>query len=129
MATPQLSPDELLQAIQRLGTREIEHLVVRILQLRAERSAPNLPPRETELLAKINQGLPIQEARRYQDLMGKRRTETLTPEEHEELLRLTDAAEAIQAERIWHLAELARIRGTTLDELMEELGLHPASHG
>lgn len=81
------------------------------------------PPEETELVAKIKLGLPVQEARRYQDLMGKRRTETLTPEEHEELLRLTDAAEAIQAERVQHLAELARIRGRTLDELMEELGL------
>lgn len=78
------------------------------------------------MLAKINQGLPVQEARRYQELMVKRRAETLTPEEHEELLRLTDAAEATQAERVRHLAELARIRGTTLDALMEGLGLQPA---
>ena len=89
----------------------------------------NLPPRETELLAKINQSLPEWDARRYQALMGKRRAETLTPEEHRELLRLTDAAEIIQAERIQHLTELARIRATTLDALMEELGLYPAQVG
>ena len=129
MATVQPSLDELLRAIQRLEPREIELLVVRILQLRAERSAPSLPPRETELLAKINQGLPERDARRYQELIGKRRGETLTPEEHRELLRLTDAAEIIQAERIRHLTELAQIRATTLDALMEELGLHPAPNG
>lgn len=78
------------------------------------------------MLAKIFQGLSEQDARRYQELMVKRRAETLAPEEHEELLRLTDAAEALQAERVRHLAELARIRGTTLDALVEELGLQPA---
>ncbi len=78
---------------------------------------------------KINQSRPEREAPRYQELMFKRRAETLTPEEHEELLRLTDAAEATQAERVRHLAELARIRGTTLDALMVELGLQPAPNG
>lgn len=126
MATAQPSYDELLRAIQRLGAQEMERLVMQILQLRAERSAPSLPSRETELLLKINRGLPEKEARRYQELMGKRREATLTPEEYGELLQLTDAAEAIQAERIRYLAELARIRGTTLDALMEELGLHPS---
>lgn len=76
--------------------------------------------------AKINQGLPEEDARRYKELMGKRRAETLTSEEHEELLRLTDAAGAVQAERIRHLAELARVRETTLEALMGELGLHPS---
>lgn len=76
---------------------------------------------------KIKHGLLEKEARRYQELMGKRRAGTLTPDEHVELLQLTDLAEAIQAERIRHLAELARICGTTLDALMDEPGLHPSS--
>lgn len=126
MATAQPSYDELLRAIQGLGAREMEQLVVQILQLRAERSAPSLPPRESELLLKINRGLPEREARRYQELIGKRQAGTLTSEEHGELLQLTGAAEAIQAERIRYLAELARIRGTTLDALMEDLGIHPS---
>lgn len=82
--------------------------------------------RESELLAQIDQGLPGREARRYQELMERRRAETLTPGEHEELLQLTVAAEGIQAERIRLLIELAQLRGTTLDALMKDLGLRPS---
>jgi hypothetical protein len=65
------------------------------------------------------------EARRYQELMDRRRACTLTPEEHGELLQLTDTAEAVQAERVRHLTELARLRGISLRTLIEELGLQP----
>lgn len=128
MATAQLSADDLLRAIQRLGMREREQLLARILVLRAKRSAPSLPARETELLLKINQGLPEQDTHRYQALMGKRRAGTLTPEEHRELLRLTDMAEAIQAERVRNLSELARLRRTSVSAVMDELGLQPAEN-
>jgi DNA repair photolyase len=126
MATAHLSADELLRAIQRLGMREIEQLLARILRLRAERSAPSLSSIETELLLRINQGLPEHEGRRYQELMDRRRAGILKPEEHRELLRLTDAAEALQAERVRYLAELAKLRGTSLNVLVEELGLQPS---
>ena len=126
MAAPQPSADELLRAIQRLGMREIEQLLFRLLRLRAERSAPSLSSTETELLSRINQGLPEDASHRYHELMSKRRAGTLTPEEHQELLRLTDVAEALQAERAQYLAELARLRGTSLSALVEELGLQPS---
>jgi hypothetical protein len=57
--------------------------------------------------------------------MDKRRAGSLTPEEYQELLRLTDAAEAIQARRIQDLNELARLCSTSLSVLVEELGLKP----
>ena len=124
MATAFLSPDDVLRAIQRLDVRDIEQLIARILLLKAERSAPSLSADETDLLARINEGLPEGDALRYHGLMDKRRARALTPEEHWELLRLTDAAEAIQARRIHDLVELARLRGTSLNALIEELGLH-----
>lgn len=126
MATAHPSADELLREIQRLGMREMEQLLSHLLRLRAERSAPSLSARETELLTRINQGLPEHLASRYQELMERRRMATLTPEEHRELLRLTDAAEALQAERARHLADLAQLRGISLSELVEELGLQPS---
>jgi hypothetical protein len=129
MATAQTSSDDIFRAIERLGTREVERIISRLLVLRAERQASNLPARETELMLKINQGLPAEKAARYQDLMAKRRKETLTAGEHRELLDLTDEAERLQAERIQHLAELARLRGTSLRALMDELGLQPAANG
>lgn len=126
MATPNLSSDELLREIQRLGMREIEQLLARILQLRAERSAPSVSSNETDLLLQINRGLSEDEAYRYRELMEKRRAGMLTPSEHQELLRLTETAEALQARRVRSLAELARLRGTSLSALVEELGLQPS---
>jgi hypothetical protein len=90
------------------------------------KSAPRLSKRESELLLAINQGLPTEVARRYQTLVSRRRSGVLSPEEHQELLHLTDEAERLQAERIEHLAELARLRGKPLGALMEELGIRPS---
>jgi hypothetical protein len=126
MAASNPSADELLGAIQRLGVREIEQLLSRLLRLRAERSAPSLSSTETELLSRINQGLPEDASHRYHELMAKRRAGALSPDEHRELLRLTDTAEALQAERARYLADLAQLRGTSLSALVEELGLQPS---
>lgn len=126
MATAPLTADEVFRAIQRLDAPDIDRIAARVLRLRAERNASSLPSAETDLLKRINEGLPEKEASRYHELMGKRRAGNLTAEEHRELLRLTDAAEAIQAQRIQDLTELARLRGTSLRALMEELSLKPA---
>jgi len=126
MATDPISSEDLLKALQKLETPELDRIVSRLIALRAERTAPHLPQRETELLLKINQGLPDPLARRYQELIARRRADALAPEEREELLRLTDQAEGLEAERLTHLAELARLRHTSLPALMEELGIHPA---
>jgi hypothetical protein len=57
-------------------------------------------------------------------LIARRRAEALTPSEHEELLFLTNQAEQLEAERLARLAELARLRHTSLPILMEDLRLH-----
>lgn len=88
--------------------------------------APRLSKRESELLLAINRGLSAEVAERYRALVNRRRSGTLTPEEHQELLRLTDEVERLQAERIEHLAELALLRGRPLGALMEELGIRPS---
>ncbi len=83
--------------------------------------------RESELLLAINRGLPAEVAKRYRILVDRRRSGSLSPEEHQELHRLTDQAEELQAERIEHLAELSRLQGKPLGALMEELGIRPSS--
>jgi hypothetical protein len=93
------------------------------------KSPPRLSERESELLLAINRGLPAEVAKRYRILVDRRRSGTLSPEEHQELLRLTDQAEQLQAERIEHLAELSQLRGKPLGALMEELGIRPSPNG
>jgi hypothetical protein len=90
--------------------------------------APRLTPRESELLLEINRGLSVDETERYRELTARRSEGTLSPEEHRELLRLTDEEERLQAERIERLAELAQLRRKPLGALMEELGIRPSLH-
>lgn len=117
------SADDLLKAIEQLENTELERFVERLIDLKAQRSAPSLSEGETELLSRINQGLPSDLADRYRRLIEKRRAASLLPEEHEELLRLSDQSERLEAERVEALAELARLRGTSLTRLMSDLGI------
>lgn len=64
----------------------------------------------------------------YQDLVAKRRAETLTAGEHAELLALTEQIEMGNVHRLERLAELARLRGTTLRGIMQQLGIRRPSY-
>jgi hypothetical protein len=106
-----------------MNLSELEQFTSQVIALQAQRKARALPHSEAELLLKINQGLPIELRERYNELIEKRRAESLTSEEHGELLRLTREVEKIEAQRAKHLAQLAKIRKTTLPDLMKTLGL------
>ena len=42
------------------------------------------------------------------------------------MIAFTDRREAYNVERLEKLIELARLRGTTLDQVMDQLGIRPA---
>ncbi len=117
----QVTSEELLKAVGQLSRAELERFVAQVIALQARRKANGLPQAEAELLLKINQGIPADIRESYDALKNKRRSETLTPQERRELLRLTAQVEKIQAQRAEHLAQLARIRQTTLIALMQDL--------
>lgn len=110
----QVSLDELLNGVAQLDTPALEHFVSQVLTLRARRIAPSVPKEEAELLQQINQGLPPDVQQRYDELTAKRRAETLTPEEHQELLALVDRIEQADAERVQALTELAQLRNVSV---------------
>jgi hypothetical protein len=83
------------------------------------------PRRESELLLQINRTLDQARQERFGVLMEKRRAEDLTAEEHRELLVLTEQTEALQAQRMRALAELAEIRAVPLRQVMQDLGIRP----
>ena len=118
-----MSAEELLKKAGELSLLELDRLATEIINLRAQRAAPSLPAREAELLGKINRGVPAALQKRCEELIEKRDTETLITDEHEELKRLTLQIELIEADRIRHLTELAKLRRKTLAALMESLGL------
>ena len=87
--------------------------------------APHLPRREATLLQKINQGLPESVWLEYDELIGKRQDETLTPRELERLIDLGDRIEEAHVARMALVAELAGIRHVPLETLMGQLGVRP----
>jgi hypothetical protein len=109
--------DEVLQGLARLGTTELEQFTDRVIALQAQRRAPSLPQNETKLLQQINRGLPADIRQRCDALNAKLHDETITTQEHEELLTLIDRIELADAERMQHLIALARLRRVSVDTL------------
>lgn len=120
--------DEVLCGLARLETKELEQFVDKVIALQAQRRAPSLPKDETELLQQINRGLPADIRQRYDALNARLHDETITPEEHEELLTLIDRIELADAERMQRLIALAQIRGVSVDTLMAQLGIRRTTY-
>ena len=88
-------------------------------------AAPGLNAQQSRLLEEINQGLSQTEWSLYYALVAKRQAGALTESEYAELTTMSARIEELNASRMEHLAELARLRGTTLPELLDELGIVP----
>ncbi|MBW4601393.1 MAG: STAS/SEC14 domain-containing protein [Calothrix sp. FI2-JRJ7] len=119
----QMLSKNLIKAVEQLSQEDLEQFVSQVIVLQAQRKATSLPKNEAELLIKINQGIPSDTQKVYDELIVKREAETLTVEEHQHLLLLTEQVEKVQAQRIQYLAELASIRGVSLPTLMDDLGI------
>ena len=120
--------DELLKDVEQLNLPELEQLMSQVITLQARRKAPSLPKNESELLLRINQGLPLDVQKRFDELVAKRQAETLTQNEHQELLDLTDRIEKSDARRVEYMAKLANLRGISLPTLMKELDIRPPAY-
>lgn len=122
--------EQVLQGVAKLDTPELERFLSQVGILLARRKAPSIPQREAVLLQKINKPLLSAPAQtQYQHLSQKLHTDTITPTEHEDLLKLVDSIEQADAERLQALFELAQLRNLPLDTLMQQLGIQtPAPH-
>lgn len=123
------STDDLLDAVAQLPTEELAAFAERVATLRAERTAAHVSRDESKLLLQISAGLPADARQRYGELVAKRRNEMLSTDEHADLIGLTDEIERLDAERFEALVALAHLRRTSLDELMQSLGIPPARDG
>lgn len=119
--------DQLLNGIAQLEISDLERFAEQVNLLLARRKFSSLPEPEADLLQKINQGLPANLQHRYDELRGKLHDETITPEEHQELLELVDVVEQADAERLQSLIELSQLRQVSLPLLISQLGIHPPS--
>ena len=113
-----IQSEELLDRV-RLFLKEVES------EMKASDKPPALSKEETELLLKINEGLPEEVQLRYNELLVKQSEETITEAEHMELVQLIPRVEAKSAERMRYLIQLAQLWNTSVDEVMERLGIKP----
>ena len=123
-----MSVDELIAAANTLNEPDLDRVLHQIATLRARRKSPLLPEEESKLLLKINQPVPSVLRSNYQVLREKREAETLTDDEYDRLIQLSEQIESIGTQRLEALATLAQLRQISLVELMKTLGIEPVTY-
>jgi len=116
---------QLQQAAHQAGV-EPSIYIIRLLQQNLRQD--KLPKIESELLQQIDRSFSKIDWQRYDKLIEKRQNETLTPDEQNELISLSDCIESLNVDRIQNLAKLALIRKITINDLMIELGIKLITH-
>ena len=120
-AETNLSFDAIVSATRQLSEPDLNRLSDEVLALRAQRRAPSLTAEGSELFRRINEPLPSETQRRFDELIAKRDTRSLDATEHQELLDLSDRVEAMNVARVESLTKLAALRHVSLRELMQQL--------
>lgn len=115
----------LLQEAAKQGVDPGQY-IVNAMRAALQMQTPDATPmnaEESRLVEEINRGLSQEQWNRYYELVSKRRAEAMTGQEIRELTALSNRIEELNARRIECLAELALSRGTTLPELLKQLGI------
>ena len=118
-----LDVDELLQGLSDMDLDSLEKFSEALNHIIARRKSPKPPERELELLDKIYQNFSSATQHRYDALYQKLQEEKIAPAEHKELLGLVELAEKHNAEWLKALAELAALRGVSVEQLKKDLGI------
>jgi hypothetical protein len=124
---PKSIEQELLQDAALKGM-SIDSYFLRLLRQAAALSQPKGTSKqmsETDLLKKINLDISDAEWANYRHLIGLRRAEKLTEQQHAALIQLGDKIEDANAKRLTHLWALAQLRGVSLEKIMQDLGIKP----
>ena len=121
-----LSFDEILRNVSSLDTKEIVQFMHEISRIVAQRRGNILPQRESELLEAINESVPSKLQFQYDTLAIKLNNETISEEEHKQLLKIIGKLEQKKAKKLEYMMELARLRNITLKELAHQLQMQNA---
>ena len=124
----EVSTEQLLRAVEQLPAQDLDAFVAQVIALRAQRNAPHLAQEETALLGHINAPLALDLQRRFDELIARRQAETITSDELQELIQITNQIEHHDTQRLAALADLARLRQMTLPALMDLLGIRAPAY-
>jgi hypothetical protein len=119
----------LLKDVSQMPLPEIEQFVQAVNALITQKKATDKSYRQRFLLRKINQtALGKEKIERYQFLVHKLETETITDAEYTEFMQLADYEEKLRYERLTYLVELAELKSIPLYELMDKMGLNRSAN-
>ena len=104
---------------------DVSALMREAVEARVRQYDPARPLTESDLLLRINRSFSESFWDTYRTLIAKRRAETLTSQEQQELIGMSDQLEAWHVERLRYLVKLAELRQVSLDALTQQLGLRP----
>jgi hypothetical protein len=107
----------IFREVQKLSPPEVEELGLLVFDLQVNQGAWR-PETEAELVDRIKNWAPTELRDRCRELRAKRRSDTITDAEYGELLALGQQLEMLGADRLRRLIDLAKLRNTTLDELV-----------
>jgi hypothetical protein len=125
----QVTLETLIDSLKQLNKDELEQVAQQTAVLRARHIAGSIPAAEADLLLKINQcTVPEYVRTRSAELSAKSGKGDISEPERNELMALIDQIENLNAERMGYLAQLAALRQTSLETLMNSLEIQPLSY-
>lgn len=121
----QVSVSDILSTAKQLDVQHLDQLLRELNIIRVQKSGvPILDEVEAKLLQNINLGFDSEKWDRLKFLDWKSEFEMLNSEEEVEALKLAEAYEDYSVERLKNMGQLAILRGTTIDEIIAQLGLN-----
>lgn len=121
MNTQTISSQQVISAVQTMPLDELEQLVSNVLAVRAERIAPHISGEEGKLLRIIQKTFPKKSLLRMKELQALRDLGKLSQKGFAELAGLIEKLEIVHAERMKAVADLADLRGVTLNRAMKQV--------
>ena len=117
----EITTENLLSAVVQMPEREYESFIKKADNLRKKALTDKDTRQESELILKINTIFSVDKRERYNQLYSRFSENNLNKAEHQELLKLNEEFEILNAKRIKYIGELAKLRHQTLEEVIEDL--------
>ncbi len=119
----------LLGGFSEMPLKDLERFIKELNALAIKKRLLDKGKQDKILLRKVNETVlsePLME--RYIGLQEKMEVENLSDTDYQELLSLVDKEEKMRNKRFQYLLELSQLRGISLTELMNNLGLNILNH-
>ena len=116
---------DLRVVLAQLETNELEAYAAEIADLLRQRKTKNKDARIAELIKQLNEDCVLSEKDldRFHQLQTKRAQKELPEKELAELFQLISAEEALRIKRVKILGEIASLKGVSLAQINQELGI------